>query len=154
MEIGVVDTGRVLNDSKHGKAVGTRLQALGERWQGQITLAEQRLDDAHGRLKKLQQTAAQAQVFKAQHEIRMLELSLRHLQEQAQTDLEAHSDFWQATLSQALTIELEKVGKAKNLSMVVTGPNAQIPFVAQTLDVTAAVVQSFDQGFKDADYNI
>lgn len=154
MEIGVVDTGRVLNESKHGKAVGARLQQLGERWQQQIALAEQRLDDAQGRMGKLNQQSAPNQVFKAQHEVRMLELSLRHLQEQAQADLEGHSEYWQAALSQALTGELEKVGKAKNLAMVVTGPNAQVPFVAQTIDVTAAVVASFDQGFREADYSL
>src|SRR4051812_12436742 len=111
MTIGVVDTNRVLAESKPGAVISGKLQQLSDKWQQQVALAEQRLDDARGRLGKLPPSSPPQSVFKQQHEARMLELALRHTQELAQAELEAYSEFWQASLSQALAAELEKVGK-------------------------------------------
>jgi outer membrane protein len=152
MTIGVVDTNRVLAESKPGAVISGKLQQLSDKWQQQVALAEQRLEDVQGRLSKLPAGTPPQTVFKHQHENRMLELALRHTQELAQAELEAYSEFWQAALSQNLAKELDRVGKAKQLSMVVTGPNAQIPYVDATLDVTADVITAFNASFKEDSY--
>ena len=152
MTIGVVDTNRVLAESKPGTVISGKLQQLSGKWQQQVALAEQRLEDVQGRLSKLTANTPAQTVFKQQHEARMLELALRHTQELAQAELEAYSEFWQAALSQNLAQELDRVGKAKKLSMVVTGPNAQIPYVDSTLDVTADVITAFNASFKEDSY--
>lgn len=149
MKVGVVDTGRVLSESKAGRVVSQKLQKINQRWQEQAGLSEQRLEEARGRLGKADEKTPMASLFKMQHEVRMLEMGLRHLQESAQADLEAHSDFWQTSLSQTLAAELDRIGKRLELSMVLTGPSAQIPFVAQALDVTKDVIADFDKAFKD-----
>lgn len=149
MKVGVVDTGRVLSESKAGRVVSQKLQKINQRWQEQAGLSEQRLEEARTRLSKADDKTAMGSLFKMQHEVRMLEMGMRHLQESAQADLEAHSDFWQTSLSQTLAAELERIGKRLELSMVLTGPSAQIPFVAQTLDVTKDVIVDFDKAFKD-----
>lgn len=149
MKFGVVDTGRVLSESKAGRIVSQKLQKINQHWQEQAGLAEQRLDEARGRLSKADDKTSMASLFKMQHEVRMLEMGMRHLQESAQADLEAHSDFWQTSLSQTLAGELDAIGKRLDMSMVLTGPSAQIPFVAPTLDVTKEVIVEFDKAFKD-----
>lgn len=149
MKVGVVDTGRVLSESKAGRIVSQKLQKINQRWQEQAGLSEQRLEEARTRLSKADDKTAMASLFKLQHEVRMLEMGMRHLQESAQADLEAHSDFWQTSLSQTLAGQLEQIGKRLELSMVLTGPSAQVPFVAQTLDVTKDVIVEFDKAFKD-----
>src|SRR3954469_9613925 len=113
MTIGVVDTNRVLTESKPGAVISGKLQQLSDKWQQQVALAEQRLDDAQGRLNKVTATTPPSTVFKQQHDVRMLELALRHTQELAQAELEGYSEYWQAALSQNLARELETVGKAK-----------------------------------------
>ena len=149
MQVGVVDTGRVLSESKAGRVVRQKLQKINQRWQEQAALAEQRLEEARTRLAKVDQKTPPASAFKMQHDVRMMELGLRHLQESAQADLEAHSDFWQASLSQTLAGVIDEVGKKRQLSMVLTGPNAQMPYVAETLDITSEVITQFDKDFKD-----
>lgn len=148
--IGVVDTSRVLAESKSGKSVGERLQKMNQRWQEQLALTEQQREQGQAKIKKLTQTSAPSQIFKAQHELRMLELSMRHIQEKAQAELEAWSEFYQTALSQVLAQQIEAVGKAKKLLMVLTGPNAQMPFVATTVDITKDAIEAFDKAF-DAD---
>jgi Skp family chaperone for outer membrane proteins len=145
--VGVVDTGRVLSESKSGKQVGERLQRMNARWHEQLAISEQQREQAQAKLKKLGQDAQPSQVFKAQHELRMLELTIRHTQEMAQAELEGWSDFYQTALSQVLAAQIEVVGKAKSLSMVLTGPNAQMPFVAQAIDITADAIEHFDRAF-------
>jgi len=148
--VGVVDTSRVLAESKSGKAVGERLQKMNQRWHEQLALTEQQREQAQAKIKKLTQGSQPSQIFKAQHELRMLELSMRHIQEKAQAELEAWSEFYQTALSQVLAQQIEAVGKAKKLLMVLTGPNAQMPFVAQTVDITKDAIEAFDKAF-DAD---
>jgi Skp family chaperone for outer membrane proteins len=152
MTIGVVDTNRVLAESKPGAVISGKLQQLSDKWQQQVALAEQRLDDAQNRLSKLTAATPPPTAFKQQHEARMLELALRHTQELAQAELEAYSEYWQAALSQNLAQELDRVGKAKKLSLVVTGPNAQIPYVDTALDVTTDVIAAFNASFKEEAY--
>ncbi|RYF49099.1 MAG: OmpH family outer membrane protein [Cytophagaceae bacterium] len=149
MKFGVVDTGRVLGESKAGRIVSQKLQKINQRWQEQAGMAEQRLEEARARLGKADDKTPMATMFKMQHEVRMMEMGLRHLQESAQADLEAHSDFWQTSLSQTLAGELERIGKKLELSMVYTGPSAQIPYVAEALDITKEVIVEFDKAFKD-----
>ena len=148
--VGVVDTSRVLAESKSGKSVGERLQKMNQRWHEQLALSEQQREQAQAKIKKLTQGSQPSQIFKAQHELRMLELSMRHIQEKAQAELEAWSEFYQTALSQVLAQQIEAVGKAKKLLMVLTGPNAQMPFVAQTVDITKDAIEAFDKAF-DAD---
>jgi Skp family chaperone for outer membrane proteins len=148
--VGVVDTSRVLAESKSGKSVGERLQKMNQRWHEQLALTEQQREQAQAKVKKLTQGSQPSQIFKAQQELRMLELSMRHIQEKAQAELEAWSEFYQTALSQVLAQQIEAVGKAKKLLMVLTGPNAQMPFVAQTVDITKDAIEAFDKAF-DAD---
>lgn len=145
--VGVVDTSRVLAESKSGKAVGERLQKMNQRWHEQLAVTEQQREQAQGKIKKLTKDSNPSQVFKAQHELRMLELTMRHTQEMAQAELEAWSEFYQTALSQVLATQIEAVGKQKNLSMVLTGPNAQMPFVAKSIDITADAIVAFDGAF-------
>lgn len=145
--IGVVDTSRVLAESKSGKAVGEKLQKMNQRWQEQLAVTEQQREQAQGKLKKLDKSSQPSTVFKTQHELRMLELSMRHIQEKAQAELEAWSEFYQTALSQVLAQQIDAVGKAKKLLMVLTGPNAQMPFVASTVDITKDAIAAFDAAF-------
>lgn len=145
--VGVVDTSRVLAESKSGKAVGERLQKMNQRWHEQLAITEQQREQAQAKLKKLTKESQPSQVFKTQHELRMLELTMRHTQEMAQAELEAWSEFYQTALSQVLAAQLETIGKSKNLSMVLTGPNAQMPFVAATIDITQDAITAFDGAF-------
>jgi Skp family chaperone for outer membrane proteins len=149
MKVGVVDTGRVLGESKAGRIVSQKLQKINQRWQEQAGMTEQRLEEARARLGKADDKTPMANMFKMQHEVRMMEMGMRHLQESAQADLEAHSEFWQTSLSQTLAGELERIGKKLELSMVHTGPSAQIPYVAEALDITKEVIVEFDKAFKD-----
>ncbi len=148
--VGVVDTSRVLAESKSGKSVGEKLQKMNQRWHEQLALTEQQREQAQAKIKKLDKSAQPSQVFKAQHELRMLELAMRHIQEKAQAELEAWSEFYQTALSQVLAQQIEAVGKSKNLMMVLTGPNAQMPFVASAVDITKDAIVAFDGAF-DAD---
>lgn len=145
--IGVVDTSRVLAESKSGKAVGEKLQKMNQRWHEQLAVTEQQREQAQAKIKKLDKSSAPSAVFKAQQELRMLELSMRHLQEKAQAELEAWSEFYQTALSQVLAQQIDAVGKAKKLLMVLTGPNAQMPFVASTVDITKDAITAFDSAF-------
>lgn len=148
MQVGIVDTGRVLNESKAGKFVSNKLQELNRSWQEKASLLEQQLIEAKKRLSKDDAKTPLPKLFKHRHEVRMLEMELNHLQQSAQTDLEAHSEFWQTSLSQTLSSELENYGKKLQLSMVLTGPSAQIPFVATTIDITEKIIVEFDKVFK------
>jgi hypothetical protein len=123
---------------------------MNQRWHEQLALTEQQREQAQAKVKKLTQGSQPSQIFKAQQELRMLELSMRHIQEKAQAELEAWSEFYQTALSQVLAQQIEAVGKAKKLLMVLTGPNAQMPFVAQTVDITKDAIEAFDKAF-DAD---
>ena len=148
--VGVVDTSRVLAESKSGKSVGEKLRKMNQRWHEQLALTEQQREQAQQKFKKLAQESLPSAIFKAQHELRMLEISMRHIQEKAQAELEAWSEFYQTSLSQVLAQQIEAVGRSKKLLMVLTGPNAQMPFVAETVDITKDAIVAFDGAF-DAD---
>lgn len=149
MQNGVVNTSRILAESNSGKTVAKKIQAQTARWQEQLSLAEQRLEDAQKRVEKLDPKTSRGTAFKTQHEVRMLQMGLRHLQESAQADLEAYSEFWQSALSQQIATAIDEVALGKKLAMVVTGPNAQTPYIAPELDISAEVTAVFDRNYRD-----
>lgn len=148
MLVGVVETGRVLAESNAGKTVGKELQRRGQKWQEQLAVAEEQLEQDKKKHGEQAEKMAVKDRFKLELQIRMTSEKLTQMQKMAQIELEAYSEYYQASLSQTLAGVLDSLGKEKKYDLILTGPNAQMPFVGQTSDITAEAIKRFDAGFK------
>lgn len=148
MVIGVVETSRVLAESQSGKFVGGQLQQRGAGWQERMAVAEQQREQDQDNLQKNAAKLAPKERFKLELKIRMGAEQLGQMQKLAQLELEAYSEFYQAMLSQTLAGVLDALGKEKQYALILTGPNAQMPFVGASVDITDEAIKRFDQAFK------
>lgn len=148
MLVGVVDTGRVLAESNAGKTVAKELQRRGQGWQEQLAVTEQQVEQDRSKLKDQGQKLSPKERFVLELKVRLGGEMLSQLQKRAQIELEAYSEFYQAVLSQTLAGVLDILGKEKSYGLILTGPNAQMPFVGDANDITAEAIKRFDANFK------
>lgn len=148
MLVGVVDTGRVLAESNAGKAVAKELQRRGQSWQEQLAVTEEQVEQDRKKLKEQGQKLAAKERFSLELKARLGSEMLQQLQKRAQIELEAYSEFYQAVLSQTLAGVLDVLGKEKSYGLILTGPNAQMPFVGESNDITLEAIKRFDANFK------
>lgn len=146
--IGVVETSRVLAESKSGKHVGKELQTRGAGWQERMAVAEQQRDQDQDNLGKNSAKMSPKERFKLELKLRMGTEQLGQMQKLAQLELESYSEFYQAMLSQTLAAVLDTLGKEKDFALILTGPSAQMPFVGKTVDITDEAIKRFDAAFK------
>ena len=148
MLVGVVDTGRVLAESNAGKTVAKELQRRGQSWQEQLAVTEEQVEQDRKKHKDQSAKMAPKERFSLELKIRLGGETVQQMQKRAQIELEGYSEFYQAVLSQTLAGVLDALGKEQSYSLILTGPNAQMPFVGEKNDITVEAIKRFDAAFK------
>lgn len=140
IKVGVLDFGRLMDESPQGKALIESLRAEATTKQRELQTAGTSVQAKRDKLVKDRATMTPEQVSRAEKDIRDGERDLARRQQEVNDDFNARRNEEMAKLQQTLVIEVRAYAKAQNLDLVVTEGN--VIYATTALDITPGVLQS------------
>jgi len=137
IKVGVLDFGRLMDESPQGKALIESLRTEAGAKQRELQTAAQALQGKRDKLGKDRATMTPEQISRAEKELRDTERDLARRQAEINDDFNARRNEEMAKLQRTLIEEVRTYSKAQNFDLVVTDG---VIYATAALDITAGVL--------------
>lgn len=138
LKIGVLDYGRLMDESPQGKVLLESLRNEAGAKQRELQTAAQSLQGKRDKLVKDRATMSPDQVTRAEKDIRDGERDLARRQSEIQDDFNARRNEEMSKLQRALIEEVRGYAKTQNFDLVITDG---VIYATPTIDITGGVLQ-------------
>lgn len=138
LKIGVLDYGRLMDESPQGKVLLESLRAEAASKQRELQGTAQSLQTKQDKLNKDRATMTPDQVSRAEKELRDGQRDLARRQSEIQDDFNARRNEEMSKLQRTLLAEVQTYARGQNFDLVITDG---VIYANPTLDVTAGVLQ-------------
>jgi outer membrane protein len=137
MKVGVLDFGRLMDESPQGKALIESLRTEAAAKQRELQAAAQSLQGKRDKLAKDRATMTPDQISRAEKDLRDGERDLARRQSEVNDDFNARRNEEMAKLQRTLIEEVRNYSKAQNFDLVVTDG---VIYATPALDITPGVL--------------
>lgn len=137
IKIGVLDFGRLMDESPQGKALIESLRSEAAAKQRELQTQAASLQTKRDKLAKDRATMTPDQISRAEKEVRDGERDLARRQSEVNDDFNARRNEEMGKLQRTLIEEVRNYSKAQNFDLVVTDG---VIYAAQALDITPGVL--------------
>ena len=137
IKIGVLDFGRLMDESPQGKALIESLRSEAAAKQRELQTQAASLQTKRDKLAKDRATMTPDQISRAEKEVRDGERDLARRQSEVNDDFNARRNEEMGKLQRTLIEEVRNYSKAQNFDLVVT---YGVIYAAQSLDITPGVL--------------
>ncbi|MEY2722047.1 MAG: hypothetical protein RL597_1492 [Pseudomonadota bacterium] len=137
IKIGVLDFGRLMDESPQGKALIESLRSEAAAKQRELQTQAASLQTKRDKLAKDRATMTPDQISRAEKEVRDGERDLARRQSEVNDDFNARRNEEMGKLQRTLIEEVRNYSKAQNFDLVVTDG---VIYAAQSLDITPGVL--------------
>jgi len=138
LKIGVLDYGRLMDESPQGKVLLESLRNEAAVKQRELQTAAQTLQGKRDKMVKDRATMSPDQVARAEKDIRDGERDLARRQAEVQDDFNARRNEEMSKLQRALIEEVRGYAKTQNFDLVITDG---VIYATPTIDITGGVLQ-------------
>jgi outer membrane protein len=138
LKVGVLDYGRLMDESPQGKTLLEALRNDASAKQRELQTAAQSLQARKDKLVKDRATMSPDQVSRAEKDIRDSERDLARRQSEIQDDFNARRNEEMSKLQRSLIEEVRSYAKAQSFDLVVTDG---VIYATPALDITPGVLQ-------------
>jgi len=138
LKIGVLDYGRLMDESPQGKVLLEALRNEAATKQRELQTAAQTLQGKRDKLIKDRATMSPDQVTRAEKDIRDGERDLARRQSEIQDDFNARRNEEMSKLQRALIEEVRGYAKTQSFDLVITDG---VIYATPTIDITGGVLQ-------------
>ena len=142
IKVGVLDFGRLMDESPQGKALIESLRSEAAAKQRELQTQATSLQGKRDKLVKDRATMTPDQVSRAEKELRDGERDLARRQQEVNDDFNARRNEEMSKLQRTLIEEVRSFSKAQNFDLVVTDG---VIYATQTLDITPGVLSALQQ---------
>ena len=139
IKIGVLDFGRLMDESPQGKALIESLRSEAAAKQRELQTQAASLQTKRDKLAKDRATMSPDQITRAERELRDGERDLARRQAEAQDQLNDRRNEEMGKLQRDLITEVRAFAKAQNYDVVIT---EGVIYATQAMDMTPALLQS------------
>jgi outer membrane protein len=138
LKIGVLDYGRLMDESPQGKTLleALRTEAAGK--QRELQATAQQLQTKQDKLTKDRATMTADQISRAEKELRDGQRDLARRQSEVQDDFNARRNEEMSKLQRTLLAEVQTYARGQNFDLVITDG---VIYANPTIDITAGVLQ-------------
>jgi outer membrane protein len=138
LKIGVLDYGRLMDESPQGKTLleALRNEAAGK--QRELQATAQQLQTKQDKLTKDRATMTADQISRAEKELRDGQRDLARRQSEVQDDFNARRNEEMSKLQRTLLAEVQTYARGQNFDLVITDG---VIYANPTIDITAGVLQ-------------
>lgn len=138
LKIGVLDFGRLVDESPQGKALLESLRSEAATKQRELQATAQQLQAKQDKLNKDRATMTADQVSRAEKDLRDGQRDLARRQAEIQDDFNARRNEETSKLQRTLLNEVQTYARGQNFDLVITDG---VIYANPTLDITPAVLQ-------------
>lgn len=138
LKIGVLDYGRLMDESPQGKALLESLRSEAAAKQRELQATAQQLQAKQEKLNKDRATMTADQISRAEKELRDGQRDLARRQAEIQDDFNARRNEEMSKLQRTLLTEVQTYARGQNFDLVVTDG---VIYANPAIDITPAVLQ-------------
>lgn len=138
LKIGVLDYGRLMDESPQGKALLEALRNEAATKQRELQATAQQLQTKQDKLNKDRATMTADQISRAEKELRDGQRDLARRQSEIQDDFNARRNEEMSKLQRTLLSEVQTYARGQNFDLVVTDG---VIYANPSIDITAGVLQ-------------
>jgi outer membrane protein len=148
MKIGVFDANRVSEESDEGKRIASRLTALGDKKKAEISAKEKEIADLRQQLESQTLSLSPEKQTQLQKDIQKKGLELQQAQESARNEFQIEVSEAQNKFQDQLLRVISQFGRDEGFTLVLERATGGVAFAAESIDVTTAIVDKFNQMVK------
>lgn len=145
MKIGVFDANRVSEESDEGKRIAARLTSFGERKKSEIGAKEKEIADLRQQLDSQTLSLSPEKQAQLQKDIQRKGLELQQAQESARNEFQIEVSEAQNKFQEQLLRVINQFGRDEGFTLVLERATGGVAFAAESIDVTTAIVDKFNQ---------
>jgi outer membrane protein len=148
LKIGVFDANRVSEESDEGKRIAGKLSALGEKKKAELAAKEKEIADIRAQLDSQTLSLSPEKQTQLQKDIQKKGLELQQAQEGARNEFQIEVSEAQNKFQEQLLRVINQFGRDEGFTLVLEKATGGVAFAAESIDVTTAIVDKFNQMVK------
>lgn len=143
-KVAVVDTQRILTDSKLGRATLAKLKQLTESKQAEANAKQQEIADLRKRLEEGQLSLSEDKQSEMQKDLEDKVIAFRRFQDDTQRDLQKQRDAAFQDIERRVLPLIQQVANEGNYTLVFNKYQSGLLYASDAVDITDTILQRFD----------
>jgi outer membrane protein len=148
LKVGVFDANRVSEETDEGKRIAGKLSQLGDKKKGELAAKEKEIQDIRAQLDSQNLSLSPEKVQQLQKDVQKKGLELQQAQEAARNEFQIEVSEAQNKFQEQLIRVINQFGRDEGFTLVIERSTGGVAFAAESIDVTTAIVDKFNEMVK------
>ena len=148
MKIGIFDANRVSEETDEGKRIAAKLSAFGDKKKAELGAKDKEIADLRAQLDSQNLSLSPEKQQQMQRDIQKKSLELQQGQEAARNEFQIEVSEAQNRFQEQLIRVINTFGREEGFTLVIERSTGGVAFAAESVDVTTAIVDKFNQMVK------
>jgi len=150
LKIGVFDANRVSEETDEGKRIAGKLSAFGEKKKAELAAKDKEIQDLRAQLESQNLSLSPERQQQMQKDIQKKGLELQQGQESARNEFQIEVSEAQNKFQEQLIRVINQFGRDEGFTMIIERATGGVAYASETVDVTTAIVDKFNEMVKSA----
>ena len=150
LKIGVFDANRVSEETDEGKRIAGKLSAFGEKKKAELAAKDKEIADLRAQLESQNLSLSPERQQQMQKDIQRKGLELQQGQESARNEFQIEVSEAQNRFQEQLIRVINQFGRDEGFTMIIERATGGVAFASESVDVTTAIVDKFNEMVKGA----
>ena len=151
LKVGIFDANRVSEETDEGKRIAAKLSAWGEKKKAELATKEKEIGDLRAQLESQNLSLSPEKQQQMQRDIQKKTLELQQGQEAARNEFQIEVSDAQNKFQEQLIRVINQFGRDEGFTLIIERSTGGVAFAAETIDVTTAIVDKFNDMVKVVD---
>jgi outer membrane protein len=145
LKVGVFDANRVSEETDEGKRIAAKLSAFGDKKKAELAAKEKEISDLRAQLESQTLSLSPEKTQQMQKEVQKKGLELQQAQEAARNEFQIEVSEAQNKFQEQLIRVINTFGRDEGFTLVIERSTGGVAFAAESVDVTTAIVDKFNE---------
>lgn len=148
LKIGVFDANRVSEETDEGKKIAAKLSAFGEKKKAELAAKDKEINDLRAQLDSQNLSLSPEKLQQMQKDVQRKGLELQQAQEAARSEFQIEVSEAQNKFQEQLIRVINQFGRDEGFTIVLERSSGGVAFASESIDVTTAIVDKFNEFVK------
>jgi outer membrane protein len=148
LKVGVFDANRVSEETDEGKRIAAKLSAFGDKKKAELMTKEKEIADLRSQLDSQNLSLSPEKQQQIQKDVQKKGLELQQAQEAARNEFQIEVSEAQNKFQEQLIRVISQFGRDEGFTLVLERSTGGVAFASESIDVTTAIVDKFNQMVK------
>ena len=148
LKVGVFDANRVSEETDEGKRIAAKLSAFGDKKKAELMTKEKEIADLRTQLDSQNLSLSPEKQQQIQKDVQKKGLELQQAQEAARNEFQIEVSEAQNKFQEQLIRVISQFGRDEGFTLVLERSTGGVAFASESIDVTTAIVDKFNQMVK------